>query len=52
MVVAIRPDDYVILPQGLARELPPRPGHVTVAMDAKARHVTMGLEDYIDSNCS
>jgi hypothetical protein len=25
---------------------------VTVAMDAKARHVTMGLEDYIDSNCS
>jgi hypothetical protein len=43
---------FVILPQGLARELLPRPGHVTVAIGAKARHVTMGLEVYIDSNCS
>jgi hypothetical protein len=29
------------LPSGLARELLPRPEHVTAAMDAKARHVTM-----------
>jgi hypothetical protein len=40
------------LPQGLARELLPRPRHVTVAIGAKARHMTMGLEVYIDSNCS
>jgi hypothetical protein len=42
----------MILPQGLAKELLLKPGHVTVAMDAKARHVTMGLEGYRDSNCS
>jgi hypothetical protein len=31
----------VYLPQGLARELLPRPEHMTVAMDAKARHMIL-----------